>query len=164
MTKISKECAIITIKDSSIPFVNFYKSAPKHNNLMLVDECFYICFNFARGILFFFYMLHSQIKILLTLQAEIVELDKCITATSSKVIEKGEELVRARKVESNMAAAVNSLTMCLPVLAAYAKLQKQLKDKRYYPALKTLEQLEHHDLPKVTNYRFSSQITQQIPQ
>ncbi|XP_011340951.1 exocyst complex component 6 isoform X2 [Ooceraea biroi] len=98
------------------------------------------------------------------LNAEILELDKRITATSSKVIEKGEELVKARKVESNMAAAVDSLTMCLPVLAAYAKLQKQLKDKRYYPALKTLEQLEHHDLPKVTNYRFSSQITQQIPQ
>ncbi|XP_032682177.1 exocyst complex component 6 isoform X2 [Odontomachus brunneus] len=98
------------------------------------------------------------------LNADILELDKCITATSTKVIEKGEELVRARKVESNMAAAVDSLTMCLPVLAAYAKLQKQLKDKRYYPALKTLEQLEHHDLPNVTNYRFSSQITQQIPQ
>ncbi|XP_033353989.1 exocyst complex component 6 isoform X2 [Bombus vosnesenskii] len=98
------------------------------------------------------------------LNAEILELDKRITATATKVIEKGEELVKARKVESNMAAAVDSLTMCLPVLAAYAKLQKQLKDKRYYPALRTLEQLEHHDLPKVTNYRFSSQITQQIPQ
>lgn len=98
------------------------------------------------------------------MQAEILELDKRITSTSSKVIEKGEELVKARKVESNMAAAVDSLTMCLPVLAAYAKLQKQLKDKRYYPALKTLEQLEHNDLPKVTNYRFSSQITQQIPE
>ncbi|XP_011143381.1 exocyst complex component 6B isoform X1 [Harpegnathos saltator] len=98
------------------------------------------------------------------LNADILELDKRITATSTKVIDKGEELVKARKVESNMAAAVDSLTMCLPVLAAYAKLQKQLKDKRYYPALKTLEQLEHHDLPKVTNYRFSSQITQQIPQ
>ncbi|XP_014470349.1 PREDICTED: exocyst complex component 6B isoform X2 [Dinoponera quadriceps] len=98
------------------------------------------------------------------LNADILELDKRITTTSTKVIDKGEELVKARKVESNMAAAVDSLTMCLPVLAAYAKLQKQLKDKRYYPALKTLEQLEHHDLPKVTNYRFSSQITQQIPQ
>lgn len=97
------------------------------------------------------------------MQAEILELDKCITATSTKVIEMGEELVKARKVESNMAAAVNSLAMCLPVLAAYAKLQKQLKDKRFYPALKTLEQLEHRDLPKVTNYRFSFQITQQIP-
>ena len=96
-------------------------------------------------------------------QSEILELDKRIVATTSGVIEKREELVKARKVESNMAAAVDSLTMCLPVLAAYAKLQRQLKDKRYYPALKTLEQLENNDLPKVTNYRFSSQITQQIP-
>jgi hypothetical protein len=96
-------------------------------------------------------------------QAEILELDRRINLSSNKVIEKGEELVKARKVESNMAAAIDSLTMCLPVLAAYAKLQRQLKDKRYYPALKTLEQLEYHDLPKVKNYRFSSQITEQIP-
>ncbi|XP_012257950.2 exocyst complex component 6B isoform X2 [Athalia rosae] len=96
------------------------------------------------------------------LNNEILELDKRITDTASAVIAEGEELVKARKVENNMAAAVDSLTMCLPVLAAYAKLQRQMKDKRYYPALKTLEQLEHHDLPKVTNYRFSSQITQQI--
>lgn len=92
-----------------------------------------------------------------------MELDKSISETANKVIEKGEELVKARKVESNMAAAVDSLNKCLPVLIAYAKLKRQLKDKRYYPALKTLEQLENHDLPKVTNYRFSSQITQQIP-
>ena len=92
-----------------------------------------------------------------------MDLDKKISTTTNRVVEKGEELVKARKVESNMAAAVDSLTMCLPVLAAYAKLQRQLKDKRYYPALKTLEQLEYHDLPKVKNYRFSSQITQKIP-
>ncbi|XP_046615020.1 exocyst complex component 6B isoform X1 [Neodiprion virginianus] len=96
------------------------------------------------------------------LNNEVLELDKRIMDTAAGVIAKGEELVKARKVENNMAAAVDSLTMCLPVLAAYAKLQRQMKDKRYYPALKTLEQLEHHDLPKITNYRFSSQITQQI--
>ncbi|XP_016838806.1 exocyst complex component 6B isoform X1 [Nasonia vitripennis] len=97
------------------------------------------------------------------LKTEILELDKRITEATGSVIEKREELVKARKVQFNMASAVDSLTMCLPVLAAYAKLQRQLKDKRYYPALKTLEQLEHNDLPKVKNYRFSSQITQQIP-
>ncbi|XP_046742540.1 exocyst complex component 6 isoform X2 [Diprion similis] len=96
------------------------------------------------------------------LNNEVLELDKRIMDTAAGVMAKGEELVKARKVENNMAAAVDSLTMCLPVLAAYAKLQRQMKDKRYYPALKTLEQLEHHDLPKITNYRFSSQITQQI--
>ncbi|XP_034941407.1 exocyst complex component 6B isoform X1 [Chelonus insularis] len=97
------------------------------------------------------------------LNMEILDLDKRISESTTQVIEKGEELVKARKVESNIAAAIDSLTMCLPVLAAYAKLQRQLKDKRYYPALKTLEHLENYDLPKVTNYRFSSQITEQIP-
>lgn len=92
-----------------------------------------------------------------------MELDKRMAASTSKVIEKKEELIKARRVENNMAAAVDSLTMCLPVLSAYAKLERQLKDKRYYPALKTLEQLEKQDLPKVKNYRFLAQITEKIP-
>ncbi|KAF7992348.1 hypothetical protein HCN44_001673 [Aphidius gifuensis] len=97
------------------------------------------------------------------LNTEILELDSRISTSTRKVIEKGEELVKSRKVETNIAAAMDSLTTCLPVLAAYAKLQRQLKDKRYYPALKTLEQLENNDIPKVKNYRFSSQITDKIP-
>lgn len=35
---------------------------------------------------------------------------------------------------------------------------------RYYPALKTLEQLEHVHLPAIANYRFSLQIRENIPQ
>ena len=34
---------------------------------------------------------------------------------------------------------------------------------RYYPALKTLEQLEHMYLPRVANYRFSHQMKENIP-
>lgn len=34
---------------------------------------------------------------------------------------------------------------------------------RYYPALKTLEELEHVHLPHVANYRFSNQLHQKIP-
>uniref|UniRef100_A0ABD2XLZ0 Exocyst complex component n=1 Tax=Trichogramma kaykai TaxID=54128 RepID=A0ABD2XLZ0_9HYME len=98
------------------------------------------------------------------LMGEIQELDKRISSSMDSVKEKMEDLVKARKVQSNMAAAADSLTMCLPVLAAYAKLQKQLKEKRYYNALKTVEQLENEDLPKVKNYRFSLQITEKIPQ
>lgn len=29
----------------------------------------------------------------------------------------------------------------------------QMKEKRYHPALKTLEQLEHNYLPRIANYR-----------
>lgn len=34
---------------------------------------------------------------------------------------------------------------------------------RYYPALKTLEELEHLHLPHVANYRFSKQLQRNIP-
>ena len=43
------------------------------------------------------------------------------------------------------------------------KLSKQMRDKRYHPALKTLEQLEQNHLPKIANYRFSKQMREQIP-
>ncbi|XP_014255185.1 exocyst complex component 6B isoform X2 [Cimex lectularius] len=97
------------------------------------------------------------------LNNEIVELNKALQSSAERVIEKTEELVKARKVEKNIASAVQSLTMCLPVLTTYAKLQKQMKEKRYYPALKTLEQLEHLYLPRVANYRFSCQMRENIP-
>ncbi|KAJ8674775.1 hypothetical protein QAD02_010561 [Eretmocerus hayati] len=97
------------------------------------------------------------------LKTDILELDKLITASIGNVKEKKQDLVKARQVQCNMVAAVDSLTMCLPVLAAYAKLQKQMKEKRYYPALKTLEQLESNEMLKLKSYRFTSQITQKIP-
>lgn len=34
---------------------------------------------------------------------------------------------------------------------------------RYYPALKTLEQLEHTYLPRVASYRFAQQMRDNIP-
>ncbi|CAH1390512.1 unnamed protein product [Nezara viridula] len=97
------------------------------------------------------------------LNTEIVELNTSLQQSSERVMEKTEELVKARKVEANIAATIQSLQSCLPVLTTYSKLQKQMKEKRYYPALKTLEQLEHQYLPRVANYRFSSQMKESIP-
>lgn len=97
------------------------------------------------------------------LNNEVVQLDEDLRQSAANLITKGEELVRARKVESNIAAAIENLSLCLPVLTTYAKLQRQMKEKRYYPALKTLEQLEHLYLPRVANYRFSHQMRENIP-
>ncbi|XP_073999908.1 exocyst complex component Sec15 isoform X2 [Rhodnius prolixus] len=97
------------------------------------------------------------------LNSEIVELNTSLQSSAKRIISKSEELVKARKVESNIAAAIHSLTVCLPVLTTYGKLQKQMDEKRYYPALKTLEQLEHLYLPRVANYRFSRQMKDNIP-
>lgn len=61
---------------------------------------------------------------------ELVQIDRELQESSSKVIERGTELVKARRVQKYIAAAIQNLSLCLPVLTAYAKLQKQMKEKR----------------------------------
>ncbi|XP_049506297.1 exocyst complex component 6B isoform X5 [Panthera uncia] len=45
----------------------------------------------------------------------------------------------------------------------YSKLRDQMKTKRHYPALKTLEHLEHTYLPQVSHYRFCKVMVDNIP-
>ncbi|RWS29237.1 Exocyst complex component 6B-like protein [Leptotrombidium deliense] len=45
----------------------------------------------------------------------------------------------------------------------YGKLVAQMNDKKYYPALKTLELLEQTYLPRVSNYRFAHSMCVKIP-
>ncbi|KAL7631910.1 UNVERIFIED_CONTAM: hypothetical protein RMT77_017789 [Armadillidium vulgare] len=97
------------------------------------------------------------------LRTEVVRIDKDIQSSSKKLLEKSEDLVKARKVQVNIASAIDSLSLCLPVLTTYSKLQTQMQQKRYYPALKTLEQLEHAYLPRVACYRFAQQMRDNIP-
>uniref|UniRef100_A0A8C3V8S1 Exocyst complex component n=1 Tax=Catharus ustulatus TaxID=91951 RepID=A0A8C3V8S1_CATUS len=65
-----------------------------------------------------------------------------------------EELRQCRLQQRNISATVDKLTLCLPVLEMYSKLREQMKSKRHYPALKTLEHLEQTFLPQVSHYRF----------
>ncbi|XP_057244712.1 exocyst complex component 6B-like, partial [Malurus melanocephalus] len=48
-------------------------------------------------------------------------------------------------------------------LEMYSKLREQMKSKRHYPALKTLEHLEHTYLPQVSHYRFCQAMVDTIP-
>lgn len=57
-------------------------------------------------------------------------MDEAIQNSAAKVIERSEELVKARKVEKNIAGAIENLSQCLPVLNTYAKLQRQMDEKR----------------------------------
>ncbi|XP_055377607.1 exocyst complex component 6 [Condylostylus longicornis] len=97
------------------------------------------------------------------LNEEVLALDTDLQTASAGVLSKGKELVRARQIESNIANAINGLSNCLPVLECYTKLLEQVKEKRYYPALKTLESLENDLLPKVSSYRFAIQMKENVP-
>jgi len=97
------------------------------------------------------------------LKREVETVDKEMRASCNKVVSGAEGLVRARNTESNISATIESLSLCLPVLQMFTKLSKQMRDKKYHPALKTLEQLEQNHLPKIANYRFSKQMREHIP-
>lgn len=64
------------------------------------------------------------------LQSEVVDLNDALQSSASNVLNKGEDLVEARRVEKNIQVSIEKLTQCLPVFSTYAKLQKQMKDKR----------------------------------
>jgi len=97
------------------------------------------------------------------LKKEVESIDCEVRASSAKVISGAEKLVKARTTETNIAATIEALSLCLPVLQMFSKLSKQMRDKKYHPALKTLEQLEQSHLPRIANYRFSKQMREQIP-
>ncbi|CAG4937135.1 unnamed protein product [Parnassius apollo] len=97
------------------------------------------------------------------LHAEISNVDSNVKDTTESLCSRADELIRARRVELNIAATIEKMELCLPLLTTYSKLKTQVDAKRYYPALKTLEQLEHVLLPRVGPYNWCAQISADIP-
>ncbi|XP_028166670.1 exocyst complex component 6 isoform X2 [Ostrinia furnacalis] len=97
------------------------------------------------------------------LHAEISNVDANVKEATESICTRADELIRARRVELNIAATIEKMELCLPLLTTYSKLKTQVEAKRYYPALKTLEQLEHVLLPRVGPYKWCGQIAADIP-
>ncbi|XP_031964296.1 exocyst complex component 6B isoform X1 [Corvus hawaiiensis] len=112
----------------------------------------------------------DSITELLKVRGEAQKLKNQVTDTNRKLQNEGKELILAmeelkqcRLQQRNISATVDKLTLCLPVLEMYSKLREQMKSKRHYPALKTLEHLEHTFLPQVSHYRFCKVMVDNIP-
>ncbi|XP_026018571.1 exocyst complex component 6B isoform X2 [Astatotilapia calliptera] len=112
----------------------------------------------------------DSITELLKVRGEAQKLKSQVTETNGHLQENGkelttsmEELRQCRVQQRNIATTIDKLTHCLPVLEMYSRLQEQMRAKRYYPALRTLEQLEQTCLPKAGQYRFCSIMAENIP-
>ncbi|XP_034020974.1 exocyst complex component 6B-like [Thalassophryne amazonica] len=97
------------------------------------------------------------------LKSQVIETNGRLQEDGKELISSMEELKQCRLQQRNIATIIDKLTHCLPVLEMYSRLQEQMKAKRYYPALKTLEQLEQTCLPKAGQYRFCSIMSENIP-
>ncbi|XP_031417056.1 exocyst complex component 6 isoform X2 [Clupea harengus] len=107
---------------------------------------------------------------LLKVRADAEKLMGQVTDTNQRLQEAGrevttqtEEVIRCRIQQRNMATTVEKLQLCIPVLEMYSKLKEQLEFKRYYAALKTMEQLETFYIPRVSHYRFCQIMAETLP-
>ncbi|KAJ6222800.1 hypothetical protein RDWZM_001345 [Blomia tropicalis] len=98
-----------------------------------------------------------------SLKNEIIQINQELQRSSENIQRKADELIKYRRVVCNTKTAVEHLQECLPVLETFSKLIQQMSEKKYYPALKTLEQFETLYIPKIEKYRFAQSMCQQIP-
>ncbi|XP_013866048.1 exocyst complex component 6B isoform X1 [Austrofundulus limnaeus] len=97
------------------------------------------------------------------LKSQVIETNRRLQEDGKQLTCSMEELTQCRVQQRNIATTVDKLTHCLPVLEMYSRLQEQMSAKRYYPALRTLEQLESTCLPRAGQYRFCSIMAENIP-
>uniref|UniRef100_A0A8C6YFQ5 Exocyst complex component n=1 Tax=Naja naja TaxID=35670 RepID=A0A8C6YFQ5_NAJNA len=84
-------------------------------------------------------------------------------AEKLKVLAQTEEVIQSRLQQRNIMTVVEKLQLCLPVLEMYSKLKEQMNVRRYYSALKTMEQLENIYFPRVSQYRFCQIMMGNLP-
>lgn len=98
------------------------------------------------------------------LKRGVIEINQEIQKSSENIQRKAEELIRFRRILCNTEATIEHLSICLPVLDTYSKLLQQMKEDKYYLALKTLEQLETVCFPRVERYEWAQAMICKIPQ
>lgn len=94
---------------------------------------------------------------------ETIEINTELMKSTETIQRKAEELIRARRILVNSSSSIELLKKCLYVLEQYSKFNEQLKDEKYFPALKTLESLERDYLPSVLNYKFAQNMCKETP-
>ncbi|XP_043919906.1 exocyst complex component 6B isoform X2 [Protopterus annectens] len=97
------------------------------------------------------------------LKGQVKDTNKKLQEEGTEMLKTMDELKQCRLQQRNIATTIDKLMLCLPALEMYNKLKEQMKSKRHYPALKTLEYLEHTYLPRVSHYRFCNIMVENIP-
>ncbi|XP_076856133.1 exocyst complex component 6 isoform X1 [Brachyhypopomus gauderio] len=97
------------------------------------------------------------------LMGQVTDTNRRLQDAGREVTVQTEEVIRCRVQQRNMATTVEKLQLCIPVLEMYSKLKEQLESRRYYAALKTMEQLENIYIPRVGQYRFCQIMAETLP-
>uniref|UniRef100_A0A5F9CQL6 Exocyst complex component n=1 Tax=Oryctolagus cuniculus TaxID=9986 RepID=A0A5F9CQL6_RABIT len=97
------------------------------------------------------------------LKVQVTDTNRRFQDAGKEVIVQTEDIIQCRIQQRNITTVVEKLQLCLPVLEMYSKLKEQMDAKRYYSALKTMEQLENVYFPRVSQYRFCQLMIENLP-
>lgn len=94
---------------------------------------------------------------------EILQLNQEIQASTEKLVDQKKALVESRGVRQNIDEAKHALKDCLEVLRLANQVEELLNQKKYYAALRALDELQNVHLSAVTQYRLSEIIQKSVP-
>ncbi|ETE73756.1 Exocyst complex component 6, partial [Ophiophagus hannah] len=97
------------------------------------------------------------------LKVQVTDTNRRLQEAGKEVLAQTEEVIQSRLQQRNIMTVVEKLQLCLPVLEMYSKLKEQMNVRRYYSALKTMEQLENIYFPRVSQYRFCQIMMGNLP-
>ncbi|XP_028916298.1 exocyst complex component 6 isoform X2 [Ornithorhynchus anatinus] len=97
------------------------------------------------------------------LKVQVTDTNRKLQEAGKEVMAQSEEIIRCRVQQRNITTVIENLQLCLPVLEMYSKLKEQMSVKKYYSALKTMEQLENTYFPRVSQYRFCQIMIENLP-
>ncbi|RMD41464.1 hypothetical protein DV735_g3672, partial [Chaetothyriales sp. CBS 134920] len=99
-----------------------------------------------------------------SLTHEILDLNQSIQSSTEKLVEQKKALVEARGVRQNIDEANQALQDCIEVLHLANQVQELLDKKKYYAALRALDELQNVHLRNVSQYKLSELIQQSVPE
>ncbi|KAL7928841.1 exocyst complex, sec15 subunit [Trichoderma chlorosporum] len=92
-----------------------------------------------------------------TLTTEILKLNQSIQASTEKLADQKGALVNTKAVRQNIADAADALRESLTVLHAVNHSHELVRRKKYYSALKSLEDLQNEHLVPILQNRYATQ-------
>ncbi|KAL2270449.1 hypothetical protein VTJ83DRAFT_2633 [Remersonia thermophila] len=91
------------------------------------------------------------------LTAEILDLNQSIQASTEKLAEQKQALVNTRGVRQNITEVSDALEESLQILHAVNNAHELIRKKKYYAALKSLEDLQNEYLVPIIQNKYTSQ-------
>ncbi|KAI9000170.1 exocyst complex subunit Sec15-like-domain-containing protein [Hyaloraphidium curvatum] len=97
------------------------------------------------------------------LKNRVVRLNEERQASGQRLLNKKRELLKQRKVLENLETTMDGVNTCLEVLRLSNRMYTQVEAKKYYSALKLLEDLETNYLPDVIHYEWAKHMKESFP-